>query len=88
MTSTTLSIRLPVEVSDKLSRIAASTRRSRSFLAAEALAAWVDRELAIIEGIEQGLADAAAERLVPRAQVRAEARAIIEQVRRDIAGRS
>ena len=88
MTSTTLSIRLPVEVSDKLSRIAAGTRRSRSFLAAEALAAWVDRELAIIEGVEQGLADAAAERLVPRAQVRAEARAIIEQVRRDIAGRS
>ena len=62
--STTMTIRVPAQVADRLGRLAEGTRRSRSFLAAEAVAAYVDRELAIIEGIERGLADVAAGRVV------------------------
>jgi predicted transcriptional regulator len=82
MTSTTMTMRLPLEVHERLSRIAASTRRSRSYLAAEAVAAYVDRELSIIEGIEQGLADVAAGRVVPHEEVFAEIHAIIDAAER------
>lgn len=61
--STTMTIRLPDEVKEKLGRLAQGTRRSRSFLAAEAVAAYVDRELTIIDGIQRGLADVAAGRV-------------------------
>ncbi|WP_225769286.1 CopG family ribbon-helix-helix protein [Inquilinus sp. Marseille-Q2685] len=75
--STTMTIRLDPEVKEKLGRIARDTRRSRSFLAAEAVAAFVDRELEIIEGIQRGLADMEAGRVVPHEQVMAEGRTII-----------
>lgn len=65
MASTTMTIRVPVEVRDKLARIASGTRRSRSYLAGEAVAAYVERELAIIDGIERGLDDVAAGATVP-----------------------
>jgi len=82
MTSATMTIRLPTEVRDKLGRLAQGTRRSRSFLAAEAVAAYVERELAIVEGIEQGLADVAAGRVTPHAEVMAELHAIIDEAER------
>ena len=81
MNSTTMTIRLPIEVSDKLSRLAKDTDRSRSYLAAAALSAYVDRELEIIKGIQQGLADVAGGRVVPHGQVMAEADAIIAEAR-------
>ena len=62
--STTMTIRLDPALKDRLGRLADGTRRSRSFLAAEAVAAYVDRELAVIEGVERGLADARAGRTV------------------------
>lgn len=62
--TTTMTIRVSADLHDKLVRLAQATRRSRSFLAAEAVAAYVDRELSIIEGIQQGLADVAAGRTV------------------------
>lgn len=77
--STPLTIRVPPDVKEKLDRIAAGTRRSRSFLAGEALAAYVERELAIIDGIQRAIADAEAGRLVPHKQVIAEARRIIAE---------
>lgn len=80
--STTMTIRVSPEVKAKLGRIAADTRRSKSFLAGEAVAAYVDRELEIIEGIKLGLADMEAARLVPHEQVMAEARQVIEDVKR------
>jgi predicted transcriptional regulator len=55
--STTITIRLSSELKDKLARLAAGTRRSKSFLAAEAVSAYVDRELEIVEGIQRALAD-------------------------------
>lgn len=62
--STTLTIRLDPQLKAKLGRLAEGTRRSWSFLAAEAVETYVDRELAIIEGIQQGVADVAAGRTV------------------------
>ena len=45
-TSTKLTIRLDPQLKAKLGKLADGTRRSRSFLAAEAVEAYVDRELA------------------------------------------
>lgn len=81
MNSTTMTIRVPVEVRDKLARIASGTRRSRSFLAAEAVAAYVERELSIIEGIERGLADVAAGRTVPHDVAMREVEAVIAKAK-------
>ena len=63
--STTMTVRISGDVKAKLDRIAADTRRSKSFLAGEAIAAYVDRELEIIGGVKRGLADMEAGRLVP-----------------------
>ncbi len=79
--STTMTIRVSPALKEKLGRLALDTRRSRSFLAAEAVTAYVDRELEIIAGIQRGLADVAAGRVVPNAQVMAEARRIVEDAR-------
>ena len=79
MNSTTMTIRVPVDVHDKLARLSEGTRRSRSFLAAEAVAAYVDRELSIIEGIQQGLADARAGRVFAHDDVIAGLREIIDR---------
>jgi predicted transcriptional regulator len=80
--STTMTIRVSSETKLKLERIAADTRRSRSFLAAEA----VDRELEIIEGIKRGVADAATGRVVPHDEAMAEIDAIIEAAEAKRAG--
>lgn len=82
MNSTTMTIRVPLDVSDKLSRLAKGTDRSRSYLAAAAVTAYVDRELAIIEGIQQGLADVEAGRVFAHEEVMADADAIIAEARK------
>ncbi len=81
MNSTTMTIRVPLDVRDKLDRLAHGTRRSRSYLAAEAVAAYVERELSIIEGIQQGLADVAADRTVPHDAAMDEVNAAIARVK-------
>ena len=82
MTTSTMTIRVSTTVKEKLERLAHDTRRSKSFLAAEAVSAYVERELEIIEGIQRGLADVEAGRVVPHAQVMAEARQIIANAKR------
>lgn len=77
-TSATMTIRLDPELKAKLGKLADGTRRSRSFLAAEAVAAYVDREMAIIEGIERGLADVEAGRTVRHEDAMASVRQAIE----------
>jgi hypothetical protein len=47
--STPMTIRVPLETRQKLERLAADTRRSKSFLAAEAVAAYLDHEPGIID---------------------------------------
>ena len=62
--STTMTIRISTDVKDRLERLAANTRRSKSFLAGEAVEAYVTQELAIIDGIQRGLADVKTGRVV------------------------
>jgi predicted transcriptional regulator len=79
--SATLTVRLPSQTKNQLAELAGRTRRTRSFLAAEAIAAYVERELAIIEGIERGRADVRAGRVVPHEEVAREAAAVIDAAR-------
>lgn len=76
--STTMTIRLSADVKHRLERLARGTRRSRSFLAGEAVEAYVARELAIVEGIEQGLSDVASGRVVSHDAAMAELDAAID----------
>lgn len=82
MSTTTVTVRLPPEVKDRLDLLAERTRRTRSFLAGEAIAAYVANELAIIEGIHEGLADVRAGRVVSHDQMMEEVRAIIADAER------
>ncbi len=79
-TSTTMSIRLSSETKDQLGLLATATRRSKSFLAAEAVAAYVEREQAIIAGIERGLADMQVGRTVQHAEAMSEIDALIDGI--------
>lgn len=79
--TTTMTIRISPDLKDKLGRLAQGTRRSRAFLASEAVEAYVDRELEIIDGIERGLTDVAAGRVVPHDAAMAELQAVIEAAR-------
>jgi predicted transcriptional regulator len=63
--STTLTVRLSPQTKKQLGRLAEHTKRTRSYLAGEAIANFVERELAIVEGIKRGLEDMNAGRVVP-----------------------
>lgn len=76
--STTMTIRVSNDLKERLGRLAHDTRRSKSFLAAEAVSAYVDRELEIIEGIQRGLDDVKAGRVVSHADAMDEIEAAIE----------
>ena len=69
--SSTLSIRVSPEIRERLERLAVRTRRSKSFLAAEAIEGYVARELEILEGIERGLEDMYAGRVIPHEEAMA-----------------
>ena len=73
-----MTIRVSTAVQEKLTRLAHGTRRSKSYLAAEAVSAYVERELEIIEGIQQGLTDVEAGRVVSHADAMAEVYAVID----------
>lgn len=62
---------MPIEVMQRLDRLASAPRRSRSFLVAEAVAHYIDRETAIVEGIAAGLADMRAGRVVGHSEAMA-----------------
>lgn len=61
--STTMTIRVSHDLKEKLGRLAHNSRRTRSYLAAEAVESYVNRELQIIEGVQSGLADMQAGRV-------------------------
>ena len=56
--STTMTIRLEVEVRDRLDQLAEATRRSKSFLAAEAIRAFVENNEWQIREIRAALREA------------------------------
>ncbi len=63
--STTMTIRVTTDLKEKLGRLAEYTRRTKSYLAAEAVEAYVNRELQIIEGVQRGLSDLDAGKVTP-----------------------
>ncbi len=76
-------IRVSTDLKERLDRLAADTRRSRSFLAAEAVEAYVARELAIVDGINEGLADIRNGRTVTHDDAMAELNAAIDAAERE-----
>lgn len=72
--SDTLTIRVPSEVKAELGRLADLTNRTKSFLAGEAIAAYLARELEIVAGVESGLEDMKANRTVAHADAMARLR--------------
>jgi predicted transcriptional regulator len=60
-----LNVRLAPETLRKLDAVAAATRRTRSFIANEALEAWIGREIEIIEDLQAGLEEAPAGKGIP-----------------------
>jgi predicted transcriptional regulator len=78
----TMTVRLETSTKDRLERLAAHTRRTKSFLAAEAIDEYVARELKIIEGIEEGLADARAGDLIPHREAMAQLREVIKRTQK------
>jgi predicted transcriptional regulator len=77
--SETVTVRMPSETKARLEELARHTRRSKSFLAGEAIADYVDRELAIVEGIKRGLADIEAGRTMTHEDVKRRIAATIER---------
>ena len=78
MGNTTLTVRVSPELKERLGKLAEQTQRTKSFLAGEAIAGYVERELEIVAGIGRGLADMKAGRVVPHEEVMAEIDGIVE----------
>ena len=80
--STTMTIRVSSELKAELGQLAIDTKRSKSYLAAEAVAAYVKREREIVEGIKRGLADVEAGRVVSHNEAMNEVYAVIDDTRK------
>ncbi|MPZ29434.1 MAG: hypothetical protein GEV13_00290 [Rhodospirillales bacterium] len=64
-----LNVRLAPETLRKLDAVAAATRRTRSFIANEALEAWIDREIEIIEDLRVGFEEIRSGKGIPHERV-------------------
>jgi RHH-type transcriptional regulator, rel operon repressor / antitoxin RelB len=71
MSSSTLSIRVEDSAKDRLNELSKSTGRSSSFLAAEAINAYLDINEWQVAGIKQGIASLEAGNSTPHSEVRA-----------------
>jgi predicted transcriptional regulator len=56
--TTTMTVRIAPELNEKLDALARDTKRTKAFLASEAIAAYVDRNAWQIAHIKAGLAEA------------------------------
>lgn len=56
--SAMMTVRLTPELSDRLEALARDTKRSKSYLASEAIASYVDRNAWQIEEVKKGLEEA------------------------------
>ncbi|MBN9241979.1 MAG: CopG family ribbon-helix-helix protein [Mesorhizobium sp.] len=80
--SETVTVRISPETKSRLETLARQMRRTKSFLAGEAIADYVDRESKIIEGILQGLEDMEAGHVVPHDEAMARLRKTIRDAKR------
>jgi predicted transcriptional regulator len=85
--STTMTIRVTPGLKERLGRLAQNRHRSRSHLAAEAVEAYVTRELAVMDGVQRGLDDLENGRVSSHADVSAAARQIVDEAKRKRAAR-
>jgi predicted transcriptional regulator len=67
--STTLSVRIDIDTKNRLEALAKRARRSKSFLAAEAIAAFVEAESWQLEEIQTGIKELDKGRGVPHKDV-------------------
>lgn len=67
--STTLSVRIDVDTKRRLEALAKRSRRSKSFLAAEAIAAFVEAESWQLDEIQAGITELDESRGVPHKDV-------------------
>ncbi len=58
MSTTTLTVRVDPDVAERLDRLARTTKRSRSFLAAEAIEEYLAVQEWQVEAIQAGMAEA------------------------------
>lgn len=79
----TISFRMQQTTKEKLEVLARHTRRTKSFLANEAIESYVNRELDIIEGINRGLADMEAGRVTSHEEAMKQIRSTIKQAQSD-----
>ena len=68
--TTTLSVRLPDELSQQLELLAAASKRTKSFCAIEAIRDYVKNESWQLQAIEEGLEDVRNGRLVDHSKVK------------------
>ncbi|HYD87667.1 MAG TPA: ribbon-helix-helix protein, CopG family [Vitreimonas sp.] len=76
-----ITIPLDPDTEAKLDEIAAATKRGKSEIVADAVAAFARDEAETIAKIKRGMADVEAGRTVPHEQVMREMREIIEQAK-------
>jgi predicted transcriptional regulator len=67
--TTTLSVRIDTDIKNQLEALAKRARRSKSFLAAEAIAAYVEAERWQLDEVQAGLKELEAGRAVPHGDV-------------------
>lgn len=56
--TTTISVRIPMQMRKRLEQLADATGRTKSYLAAEALQAYIEREAWQVAAIRRGMEDA------------------------------
>ncbi len=69
--ATTFTVQVPVELKQRLEKLARKTARSKSSLAADAIARYLETQEQRSASIRRGLADAEAGRVVPNEKVEA-----------------
>lgn len=77
-----MTVRMRGSTKAKLAELAGHTRRSKSFLANDAIERYLDRELEIVAGIHRGLADAVAGRATPHDEAMRQIRQVIAQAQK------
>lgn len=76
----TITIHTTPEIRERLEQLAATTRRSKSFLGNEAIERYLAAEESFVAGIKEGIADAEAGRTLTGEDVKASLRAAIDRV--------
>lgn len=79
--SVTMTVRVDTETRDQLETLAVFTKRTKTYLASEAVSNYVAREMAIMTAIEAGITDREANRVVPHDEAMNSIDKIIDQWR-------